>query len=581
MKKKRILADIMVLVLTILSIPCFAAAETKINPISVNGNTVTISGAVPTPKSRVYIQVTRNGADMLDADNTYAARQVYAGEDGEFSIGCEMPMYDRKDTGRPVDGYFTAYVITAGTDRASIDFSYAAEQNREKFFSELNAARASANGLKLFMNNKDNKIYFDLYNVLIEEYYAISDEKKLVLCGSLESGEAFDDKNIGAINDAIITSRLNGLKDRQAAKEVIESEEIFSKCSFSYGDITYENLDETGKNWFYDVVLPHSAKNEFTAPEQLNDIFVQSIVLYEINNTHYSKLLGVLKSYAGILKLDTVKEYRDILSLSDAKAEGVMKKLKDSSDGFTDVEQLASAVAQAYKSYNSDSTANGGGSGGGSGSSSSKKGSSASSVISGSIPTAGDTKKDEENVPEKKYFSDLENYSWVENEINILAAAGIVSGDGNESFNPGGNVTRAEFVTMLMKAIDMVDEDAECDFEDVPKNDWSYKYVASAFATGITSGVDDKHFGKNTTITRQEAAAFLHRAAVRMYLPLDNDSSEQFADEEDIADWALRSVKVMKAAGLINGVGDNRFEPHGVTTRAQAAKMIYELYKLA
>ena len=73
----------------------------------------------------------------------------------------------------------------------------------------------------------------------------------------------------------------------------------------------------------------------------------------------------------------------------------------------------------------------------------------------------------------------------------------------------------------------------------------------------------------------------MHRAAVRMYLPLDNDSSEQFADEEDISDWALRSVKVMKAAGLINGVGDNRFEPHGVTTRAQAAKMIYELYKLA
>ena len=55
--------------------------------------------------------------------------------------------------------------------------------------------------------------------------------------------------------------------------------------------------------------------------------------------------------------------------------------------------------------------------------------------------------------------------------------------------------------------------------------------------------------------------------------------SETFADDAEIASWAKTAVYELKNAGVIGGVGDNKFAPAGTCTRAQAAQIIYQLIK--
>ena len=89
-------------------------------------------------------------------------------------------------------------------------------------------------------------------------------------------------------------------------------------------------------------------------------------------------------------------------------------------------------------------------------------------------------------------FGDVSKSHWAYVSILTLKKNKIISGNENNLFEPENNITREEFIKMAGIALGIVDEDAECEFDDVGKDDWCYKYVASAFATGITSGVDDK-----------------------------------------------------------------------------------------
>ena len=53
----------------------------------------------------------------------------------------------------------------------------------------------------------------------------------------------------------------------------------------------------------------------------------------------------------------------------------------------------------------------------------------------------------------------------------------------------------------------------------------------------------------------------------------------EVADGEEIADYAADAIKALFEAGIINGKGENQFEPQGSATRAEAAKIIYEAFK--
>ena len=176
--------------------------------------------------------------------------------------------------------------------------------------------------------------------------------------------------------------------------------------------------------------------------------------------------------------------------------------------------------------------------------------------------------QDAEVSSPKEIFNDLANVEWAKESIYTLLEKGIIAEADN--FYPDRNITREEFVKMLVIALGKYDESAKSDFNDIDNNAWYAAYVASAKDAGIVSGDDENNFGVGREITRQDMSVMIYRALNL----LTTDSAEKFSDDADISDYAKDAVYKMRTLGIINGVGDNMFAPKIPASRAMAAKII-------
>ena len=189
--------------------------------------------------------------------------------------------------------------------------------------------------------------------------------------------------------------------------------------------------------------------------------------------------------------------------------------------------------------------------------------------------------KAEENSPieeAKTDFTDLDNVKWAEEAISVLAARGIINGRENGRFYPEDKISREEFTKLIICAFNLEDENARSEFSDVDKNAWYYKYVASGEKNGIVNGTGDGLFGVGAPITREELAAMIYRCAVLKGIELSADAEYlPFDDDEAISEYAREAVESLAKNKVINGMGANMFMPAESCTRAQAAKMLYEV----
>ncbi len=175
-------------------------------------------------------------------------------------------------------------------------------------------------------------------------------------------------------------------------------------------------------------------------------------------------------------------------------------------------------------------------------------------------------------------FNDMGAFAWAVPAVNALHERGVVNGVGSNNFAPNRAVTRAEFITMLMRGFELIGEEATCDFTDVEKGEWCYNAIAAASAMGIVKGLPDGSFGVNTEVTRQDMTVMCLRLAQAIGLELDEiKENPSFADGNEIADYAAEAVTALYKAGIVNGTGENNFTPRGSANRAQAAKIIYEM----
>ncbi len=108
-------------------------------------------------------------------------------------------------------------------------------------------------------------------------------------------------------------------------------------------------------------------------------------------------------------------------------------------------------------------------------------------------------------------FSDIAGHP---NQVAIetLVSMGIVNGMGDGTFAPEATMTRAQFCTMVVKALELVPLESTV-FSDVPAKQWYSGYVGAASANGIVNGVGGGKFNPNGTIIGQHAALMVNRAA--------------------------------------------------------------------
>ncbi len=175
----------------------------------------------------------------------------------------------------------------------------------------------------------------------------------------------------------------------------------------------------------------------------------------------------------------------------------------------------------------------------------------------------------DEPVKPSGVFYDLEGH-WARANILAMYNRGIINGFTDGSFRPEANVTRAEFVKMLVAALNL-EVGGAVNFDDVVPEDWHYAYIATAFNNNIVTGVGTG-FNPNGAITRQDASAIVYRAIMAG----ETAKGTTFADGSEIADYARTAVSALSSKGIILG-NDGCFFPKDNMTRAEAATIIQRI----
>ena len=189
----------------------------------------------------------------------------------------------------------------------------------------------------------------------------------------------------------------------------------------------------------------------------------------------------------------------------------------------------------------------------------------------------GETKPDVSQPPASSgVFADVKSDAWYYDSVKKAYELGLVNGVSANEFQPERSVNREEFIKILCNAIG-IENVASSVFADVSDGSWYAPFVNAAVNAGIVSGISDSSFGVGLEISRQDMCVMIYRALLFSGVTLDTGINEDFADSDEIADYAKESVNALKAAGLVNGKGDNLFAPTGKTTRAEATTIILRM----
>ncbi|AFH60867.1 S-layer protein [Paenibacillus mucilaginosus K02] len=178
-------------------------------------------------------------------------------------------------------------------------------------------------------------------------------------------------------------------------------------------------------------------------------------------------------------------------------------------------------------------------------------------------------------------FGDLAGYGWAQEAVELLASRGIVQGTGPAEFAPGRGVTRAEFVSLLVRTLDLAGLPAEADFRDVDPSSPHYQAIAAAARLGIAGGIGGGLFAPDAPVSRQDVIVLTERAlerAGRLHAgAADSLPSGVFRDAEDLAGYAVPAVSALYGAGLIEGAG-GLLRPEAEMSRAEAAVLLNRIY---
>ncbi|HEX2927011.1 MAG TPA: S-layer homology domain-containing protein, partial [Ruminiclostridium sp.] len=179
----------------------------------------------------------------------------------------------------------------------------------------------------------------------------------------------------------------------------------------------------------------------------------------------------------------------------------------------------------------------------------------------------------------KVTFNDVKENAWYGDAVTFLAARDITTGKGDNNFGPNDKLTRGQFLVMLMNAYGQKpDENSKDNFADAG-NAYYTGYLAVAKRLGISEGIGENKFAPNKEITRQEMITLLYKALKLMdEQPTGNNGKAltDFSDNGAIAPWAKDAMSAFVEAGIVVG-SDNKLTPSATTNRAQLAQVLFNL----
>jgi hypothetical protein len=158
---------------------------------------------------------------------------------------------------------------------------------------------------------------------------------------------------------------------------------------------------------------------------------------------------------------------------------------------------------------------------------------------------------------------------WAYKYMKSLKRRNIIT-----EYRPDDKVTRAEFSSMLVSALNLAESDYRGIFRDVSAEDWyavklqtvsDYRLLPAEMAV-------QGNVKPNEPLLREEAAAVAVLAGGAAL-----GGTGDYTDITDCDEWSLKYIKSAADMGVMSGKGDGSFKPKDEVTRAEAAVILIKL----
>ncbi|MCZ1265709.1 S-layer homology domain-containing protein [Paenibacillus tundrae] len=110
-------------------------------------------------------------------------------------------------------------------------------------------------------------------------------------------------------------------------------------------------------------------------------------------------------------------------------------------------------------------------------------------------------------------FKDTKS-SWAAGYISALADKGVITGYSDGSFKPNATISRAEMVTIIARVLNLnaLATSAPTSFSDVDSSNWAAAAIAQASSANLVQGLSSSVFSPSVKATRAEAVTIIIRA---------------------------------------------------------------------
>jgi len=179
-------------------------------------------------------------------------------------------------------------------------------------------------------------------------------------------------------------------------------------------------------------------------------------------------------------------------------------------------------------------------------------------------------------------FKDVAGH-WAEEAVNEMGSRLVVSGVGNDLYNPDQAITRAEFAAIMVRAMGLKENRGAKPFSDVRSSDWYSGAVRTALDYELINGYEDGTFRPQQQITREQAMVVIARAmevtGLKNQLPAQDSNKilQSYDDAKQVSLWARDSVADVLQAGIITGRSNSQLAPQAFISRAEVAMIIQRL----
>ena len=168
--------------------------------------------------------------------------------------------------------------------------------------------------------------------------------------------------------------------------------------------------------------------------------------------------------------------------------------------------------------------------------------------------------------------------TWFTTEVDLARQLGLVPGSLLTNYQ--ADITREEFSEMVINLYEELSGKIAVSSSVNPFTDTSNLEVLKANNLGIVLGKGGGIFSPKERITREQIATMYFRTLYAVDPQLVSEGfTLGFADKSLVSSWASKEVAFMTAKGVIKGVGGNKFDPKGLTTREMAIALTVRTYQ--